>query len=84
MRGATLLVRLSTGINTISTHAPLAGRDDDSTDLIGQYSNISTHAPLAGRDHVYELHNMTGKISTHAPLAGRDWWYWCSSYQGGS
>ena len=42
--------------NTISTHAPLAGRDFDQMrdTLIDQFP-ISTHAPLAGRDG-FHLH----------------------------
>nr|DAV55627.1 MAG TPA: hypothetical protein [Caudoviricetes sp.] len=63
----------------ISTHAPLAGRDD----LVvagSQTEGISTHAPLAGRDRNGEPVAWTTKISTHAPLAGRDgcWSHSCS------
>ena len=35
---------------TISTHAPLAGRDGAPMALIQKQVFISTHAPLAGRD----------------------------------
>ena len=55
----------------ISTHAPLAGRDN----IVEQeYTNsvISTHAPLAGRDSVQARYRKANVISTHAPLAGRD------------
>ena len=34
----------------ISTHAPLAGRDDVASDSGPLELPISTHAPLAGRD----------------------------------
>ena len=34
----------------ISTHAPLAGRDEVKTVLVAGLGFISTHAPLAGRD----------------------------------
>ena len=37
---------------SISTHAPLAGRDDLKAAGDGGYQ-ISTHAPLAGRDGSY-------------------------------
>ena len=35
---------------SISTHAPLAGRDVEGRKLINPVTGISTHAPLAGRD----------------------------------
>ena len=34
----------------ISTHAPLAGRDQFTIELFPLTTSISTHAPLAGRD----------------------------------
>ena len=60
------------GYTSISTHAPLAGRDI--MDWFGDtFFIISTHAPLAGRDNWgYELICHPMVISTHAPLAGRD------------
>ena len=55
----------------ISTHTPLAGRDDigilDPVPVL-----ISTHTPLAGRDSVYTPDDPIPDISTHTPLAGRD------------
>ena len=36
----------------ISTHAPLAGRDDHTLNRLACDDPISTHAPLAGRDSV--------------------------------
>ena len=56
----------------ISTHAPLAGRDQPGRQLFGHVLTISTHAPLAGRDPVGRLDALEVLISTHAPLAGRD------------
>ena len=55
----------------ISTHAPLAGRDCNSSRSC-LTSSISTHAPLAGRDRSLRGKAKTNRISTHAPLAGRD------------
>ena len=72
MRGATFRKYFVQVHQKISTHAPLAGRDDDRTNRYG-YRDISTHAPLAGRDSIEDfelMHRMI--ISTHAPLAGRD------------
>ena len=34
----------------ISTHTPLAGRDDSNRENWNSSRNISTHTPLAGRD----------------------------------
>ena len=55
----------------ISTHAPLAGRDDSPSEAFPA-SEISTHAPLAGRDYDPSPLFWFYYISTHAPLAGRD------------
>ena len=58
----------------ISTHAPLAGRDEPQKSYHTHQNGISTHAPLAGRDRplVPEMQSIEHRISTHAPLAGRD------------
>ena len=56
----------------ISTHAPLAGRDDGSAPQRLITRQISTHAPLAGRDSLKATVTNSEHISTHAPLAGRD------------
>ena len=56
----------------ISTHAPLAGRDDGYEPQDGELPFISTHAPLAGRDQTMIMTACRLIISTHAPLAGRD------------
>ena len=59
-------------MDLISTHAPLAGRDNFiSTQW--KLGLISTHAPLAGRDCLVRVSTPCQlQISTHAPLAGRD------------
>ena len=50
LRGATNAELTRSVIENISTHAPLAGRDDAPDDADSQGIKISTHAPLAGRD----------------------------------
>ena len=59
-------------VNRISTHAPLAGRDEDACRRNRRMYHISTHAPLAGRDITIQAQKPVLLISTHAPLAGRD------------
>ena len=49
LRGATMQSYDAQIIKVISTHAPLAGRDQMEHGSKGK-SSISTHAPLAGRD----------------------------------
>ena len=49
LRGATDFDRNGYLLGVISTHAPLAGRDNDSQVIFALHL-ISTHAPLAGRD----------------------------------
>ena len=73
LRGATYMVNTSLRCNPISTHAPLAGRDDHRKVACGALYGISTHAPLAGRDARRPVSARAyTRISTHAPLAGRD------------
>ena len=50
LRGATSLRSTSGRSGRISTHAPLAGRDDIRLPFLIRREKISTHAPLAGRD----------------------------------
>ena len=71
MRGATKRIAEPIHNSSISTHAPLAGRDLSRTEQENQH-RISTHAPLAGRDHSNRDFKTMPRISTHAPLAGRD------------
>ena len=58
-------------VKNISTHTPLAGRDQNHHNQSHE-NYISTHTPLAGRD--LEQLNILNPvhISTHTPLAGRD------------
>ena len=71
LRGATDFDRNGYLLGVISTHAPLAGRDNDSQVIFALHL-ISTHAPLAGRDDGSRIAIALIHISTHAPLAGRD------------
>ena len=50
LRGATPSIEIRLTDSEISTHAPLAGRDDYAYILHDMDCDISTHAPLAGRD----------------------------------
>ena len=72
LRGATLLRRALGDARDISTHAPLAGRDEWDEVAALCRKLISTHAPLAGRDQERRTRLSDTTISTHAPLAGRD------------
>ena len=57
----------------ISTHAPLARRDENGN-RPEIFISISTHAPLARRDGVSHSGSVSKVlISTHAPLARRDY-----------
>ena len=71
LRGATHFVTDYAALIGISTHAPLAGRDETMLKH-GHSKKISTHAPLAGRDPYATTARIRLEISTHAPLAGRD------------
>ena len=50
LRGATDILMAEYLVQGISTHAPLAGRDDRDGGRQWAQVPISTHAPLAGRD----------------------------------
>ena len=52
MRGATLESVYLVIVETISTHTPLAGRDEIHHAILTE-PNISTHTPLAGRDVMF-------------------------------
>ena len=71
LRDVTAVRPLSPKTAPISTHTPLAGRDNAPDQLI-RNRPISTHTPLAGRDHVMRSRWRLPGISTHTPLAGRD------------
>ena len=49
LRDVTAIDENLEGMEDISTHTPLAGRDTDGT-LVYSKLMISTHTPLAGRD----------------------------------
>ena len=73
LRGAASFRSSGRPARQISTHAPLAGRDEIRTESNQLAYWISTHAPLAGRDDGHVVRNEFAlHISTHAPLAGRD------------
>ena len=72
LRGATeIAVQICSSL-MISTHTPLAGRDDTEDYTFNLKRHISTHTPLAGRDGEVETMKSAVQISTHTPLAGRD------------
>ena len=66
LRGATISVYANAIDALISTHAPLAGRDDGCILQCGA-GHISTHAPLAGRDR--QGHGTLGKRDYFNPRA---------------
>ena len=70
-RGATTFFMSFTLSAIISTHTPLAGRDELSYNYTRLFP-ISTHTPLAGRDYYRARSCDINAISTHTPLAGRD------------
>ena len=57
---------------TISTHAPLAGRDSSDENKDNKQSNFNPRAPCGARPVGDWISQGTMDISTHAPLAGRD------------
>ena len=59
----------------ISTHTPLARRDEVCEDAEVCGDAISTHTPLARRDAPMGIKQQNIRISTHTPLARRDDWY---------
>ena len=70
-RGATSLTAASDNSFTISTHMPLAGRDQLIRRL-RQRQQISTHMPLAGRDNTLgSLEEFYGYFYSHAPRGAR-------------
>ena len=72
LRGATAVLAHHLRVIDISTHAPLAGRDDRFSASISNWRYFNPRAPCgARRDGVLDVVQAVG-ISTHAPLAGRD------------
>ena len=72
LRGATGLHPSNTDHKGISTHAPLAGRDERRPTASARPSNFNPRAPCGARQKIGEEYETPPKISTHAPLAGRD------------
>ena len=72
LRGATLAKKFSVSIHTISTHAPLAGRDVNRLRGQPQERDFNPRAPCGARRHNNIKTKVETGISTHAPLAGRD------------
>ena len=72
LRGATSIVPGVRPIVSISTHAPLAGRDEKSAPTTG-ITYISTHAPLAGRDplRLSARRRPTSNFNPRAPCGAR-------------
>ena len=71
MRGATVPTQPTAEVNTISIHAPLAGRD---TGLVSSLIplSISIHAPLAGRDSPPPRHaDRSAYFNPRAPCGAR-------------
>ena len=72
MRGATSGGGCTGAVLPISTHAPLAGRDQHHT-LVGcSARNFNPRAPCGARRICLAVYAAKIRISTHAPLAGRD------------
>ena len=73
LRGATTETVHKSGFTSISTHAPLAGRDDFPTMVSQSKFAFQPTRPLRGATVGGRIRvQHTKKISTHAPLAGRD------------
>ena len=62
----------SKGKSSISTHAPLAGRDVFKGDNLRRDKAFQPTRPLRGATMDADVTGGVGGISTHAPLAGRD------------
>ena len=56
----------------ISTHAPLAGRDEAQIRASTKYNHFNPRAPCGARRSCRKIRLRGHSISTHAPLAGRD------------
>ena len=59
-------------IYNISTHTPLAGRDEAEDLQTIRDKNFYSHAPRGARPGVNDDKQREKLISTHTPLAGRD------------
>ena len=72
LRGATSYSPWSEDGEFISTHAPLAGRDNKTEEAFYVGVLFQPTRPLRGATAVREPFHAILEISTHAPLAGRD------------
>ena len=72
LRGATCRLRRGNRPPQISTHAPLAGRDDPQLSSNAGTAGFQPTRPLRGATVLHHAVKRHADISTHAPLAGRD------------
>ena len=79
LRGATGVRRVCIRTTLISTHAPLAGRDQETIFDLKMENQFQPTRPLRGATSPEDLQDAITNISTHAPLAGRDCWL-CSPW----
>ena len=70
-RGATRRVSRGSTRNSISTHAPRTGSDEQH-EILHRLRLISTHAPRTGSDAILMPAVQKSIISTHAPRTGSD------------
>ena len=78
LRGATASLELLAQSTRISTHAPLAGRDQYAV-FTFLCDEISTHAPLAGRDTTAtSITTAARNFNPRAPCGARPWQTWLS------
>ena len=71
LRGATGTKLQTFSANLISTHTPLAGRDQNGRTVV-HHAKISTHTPLAGRDFWCDIWISAAKhFNSHAPCGAR-------------
>ena len=71
-RGATQRKYHTTDTTLISTHTPLAGRDDTWHRAASRIVHFYSHAPRGARLDFPGIDRPLTEISTHTPLAGRD------------
>ena len=72
LRGATNKLPAGLQVGDISTHAPLAGRDDCLDGSAFGLLHFNPRAPCGARHIALVVHRVLHRISIHAPLAGRD------------
>ena len=74
LRGATANAAANDAeVKSISTHAPLAGRDFKQTTKMAWDKKFQPTRPLRGATCGHRISAGACRISTHAPLAGRDY-----------